>query len=34
MAFENNDWLKLGFTILVFIEATIMGLLPVLSKSF
>ena len=34
MAFDENDWVKLGFTILVFLEATIMGLLPVLSKTF
>lgn len=34
MAFNDNDWLKLGFTILVLIEAIIMGLLPVLSKTF
>ena len=33
-SFDNNDWLKLGFTILVLFEAIIMGLLPVMSKSF
>lgn len=31
---EENDWLKLGFTIAVLLEAIIMGLLPVFSKSF
>lgn len=34
MAFTENDWLKLGFMILVLVEAIIMGLLPVLNKSF
>ena len=34
MALDDNGWVKLGFTIFVFFEAIIMGLLPVLSKSF
>ena len=34
MAFNENDGIKLGFIILVFVEAVIMGLLPVCSKSF
>ena len=34
MAFSENDWLKLGFMVLVLFEAIIMGLLPVKCKSF
>ena len=34
MVLSENDWLKLGFMILVLIEAVVFGLVPVLSKSF
>ena len=31
---DSNDWLKLGFIIVSFFEALIMGLVPVKIKSF
>lgn len=31
---DKNDWLKLGFIIVSFFEALVMGLIPVKSKSF
>lgn len=31
---DNNDWLKLGFIIVAFSEALIMGMIPVKIKSF
>jgi zinc transporter 1/2/3 len=31
---DRNDWLKLGFIIVSFSEALIMGLIPVKVKSF
>lgn len=31
---DKNDWLKLGFIIVSFFEALIMGLIPIKSKSF
>lgn len=31
---DNNDWLKLGFILVSFTEALVMGLIPVKSKSF
>lgn len=31
---DQNDWLKLGFIIVSFTEALVMGLIPVKIKSF
>jgi len=34
MTWDNNDWLKFGFIIIAFLEALIMGSIPVKSKKF
>ena len=34
MGWEANDWFKLGFVIIAFLEAFLAGLIPVKFKSF